>query len=223
MLTRDLAGAVLRVAFHDAGTYNATAKTGGADGSIQFELAQAANAGVNVGFALVQQIQALVNPLLTGVSANPVTLADLIQLAGVEAIGATGGPCFTVPLGRKDAAVADPAGMLPSPNNTATQLVATFTQNGLNTKWMVALSGAHTIGRARTLGNFVLDPVTPVTFDNAYYISLVNSDSGPFLSDRSLATTPATAQLVQLYAQNNGAWIKDFVDGYIAMSLLGTS
>lgn len=41
------------------------------------------------------------------------SLADLIQLAGAHAVKMTGGPAIPVPVGRKDASVADPPGRIP--------------------------------------------------------------------------------------------------------------
>ncbi|KAL2907182.1 L-ascorbate peroxidase 5 peroxisomal [Bienertia sinuspersici] len=44
---------VLRLAFHEAGTYDAKTKTGGANGSIRTELNNPANNGIKVGVDFV--------------------------------------------------------------------------------------------------------------------------------------------------------------------------
>ena len=129
VMSRDNASAVLRLAFHDAGTWNGATRTGGADGSILFELHQAANVGIQRGLEICAAAKALIDPLLRGVSKSNITWADLIQLGGAEAVAITGGPCIPVPIGRFDVQQADPSGQLPAATNTATQLVSLFTAN----------------------------------------------------------------------------------------------
>ena len=63
-----------------------------------------------------------------------------------------GGPSWTVLLGRRDSTGAN-AGLansdLPGPGSSRAQLEAAFLKKNLNTVDMLALSGAHTIGKAR--------------------------------------------------------------------------
>ena len=63
-----------------------------------------------------------------------------------------GGPTWAVPLGRRDARTASQAAAnsnLPSPSSSAATLISAFASVGLDSRDMVALSGAHTIGSAR--------------------------------------------------------------------------
>ncbi|VAH42253.1 unnamed protein product [Triticum turgidum subsp. durum] len=63
-----------------------------------------------------------------------------------------GGPSWTVPLGRRDSTTASAAlanSDLPGPGSSRSQLEAAFLKKNLNTVDMVALSGAHTIGKAQ--------------------------------------------------------------------------
>lgn len=86
--------------------------------------------------------------------------ADLIQLGSAVAIAEAGGPHIPLRLGRKDALSEEhctPDGRLPSaappfPAGEATpgeHLRNVFYRMGLNDQEIVALSGAHTVGRAR--------------------------------------------------------------------------
>lgn len=55
----------------------------------------------------------LVYALCVSADTQNLSLADLIQLAGAYAVKMTGGPSIPVPVGRKDASVADPPGRIP--------------------------------------------------------------------------------------------------------------
>eukprot|EP00899_Mesostigma_viride_P029488 jgi/Mesvir1/9724/Mv12193-RA.2 len=148
----------LRLAWHDAGTYRSPAPgvpakpwpdCGGANGSIHFpeELSQAANAG------LPRAIE-----MLSGLKADfpEVTWADFIQMAGAVAVELTGGPKIPMKYGRMDsdhAHIRDdelPDAAPPFPDKAATpaqHIRNKFYRMGLNDEDMVALSGAHTLGR----------------------------------------------------------------------------
>lgn len=64
-----------------------------------------------------------------------------------------GGPQWSVKLGRRDSTkanfVAANSGVIPSPTSTLSNLINRFRAQGLSTRDMVALSGAHTIGLAK--------------------------------------------------------------------------
>lgn len=64
----------------------------------------------------------------------------------------SGGPGWEVQLGRKDSRTASKAAAnnnIPGPNSNVATLVAKFQNVGLSSDDMVALSGAHTLGKAR--------------------------------------------------------------------------
>ena len=121
-VTGDNAGALLRAAFHDAGTFNAAKKTGGANGSLRLEIGQPENGGLQYAQLFIQKIKKA--------APEKLTWADLYQLAGAAAVEKTGGPTIDVKIGRPDAARADPAGQLPSLTDDAPTLKANFGRNG---------------------------------------------------------------------------------------------
>ncbi|KAH9314542.1 hypothetical protein KI387_023169, partial [Taxus chinensis] len=63
-----------------------------------------------------------------------------------------GGPTWTVQLGRRDSKTASLSGAnsnIPAPTSNLSTLISSFSNQGLSTKDMIVLSGAHTIGQAR--------------------------------------------------------------------------
>nr|ACU19256.1 unknown [Glycine max] len=80
---------------------------------------------------------------------NKVSCADILALATRDVIALSGGPSYTVELGRFDGLVSrtsDVNGRLPQPTNNLNQLNSLFAANGLTQTDMIALSGAHTLG-----------------------------------------------------------------------------
>ena len=147
----------MRLAWHDSGTYDkrvsAWPACGGANGSIRFEveLGHGANAG------LVKGITTYLMPIHTRHPA--VSWADLIQLGSATAVAHAGGPRIAMRYGRVDvptAAQCPPEGRLPDAMppfgdgapDAASHLRAVFYRMGFNDAEIVALSGAHTLGRA---------------------------------------------------------------------------
>ncbi|KAL2634498.1 hypothetical protein R1flu_005977 [Riccia fluitans] len=108
-----------------------------------------------------------------------VSCADIIAIAARDGVALAGGPTWNVELGRRDSTTASlsQANNLPSPAFTASQLISAFQAKGMNTNDLVALSGAHTFGKARCrmfqsrLFNFqntgAPDPSMDVTFRNS--------------------------------------------------------
>ncbi|KAL2341526.1 hypothetical protein Fmac_009466 [Flemingia macrophylla] len=84
-----------------------------------------------------------------------VSCADILALAAEVSSVLANGPCWKVPLGRRDSLTANRTlanQNLPAPFFNLTQLKAAFAAQGLNTTDLVALSGAHTFGRAQCTG-----------------------------------------------------------------------
>ncbi|KAE8729071.1 Peroxidase 4 [Hibiscus syriacus] len=101
------------------------------------------------GFEVVDAIKALVEKVCPGV----VSCADILAIAARDSVVILGGPDWDVKLGRRDSKTASfsaaNSGVIPPPTATLGQLINRFNARGLSAKDMVALSGAHTIGKAR--------------------------------------------------------------------------
>eukprot|EP00270_Netrium_digitus_P005050 TRINITY_DN16566_c0_g1_i1.p1 TRINITY_DN16566_c0_g1~~TRINITY_DN16566_c0_g1_i1.p1 ORF type:complete len:353 (+),score=63.69 TRINITY_DN16566_c0_g1_i1:62-1120(+) len=142
---------LIRLGWHDAGTYDKAVsewpKAGGTTGSIRFkpEIDHGANAGLINALALLEPIKE---------KFPTVSFADLFQLASATAIEVAGGPKTPMKYGRVDARGPEdcpPEGRLPDagPPSPAEHLRSVFYRMGLTDQDIVALSGAHTLGRSR--------------------------------------------------------------------------
>ncbi|KAF0898132.1 hypothetical protein E2562_001780, partial [Oryza meyeriana var. granulata] len=155
VLSKVKAAGMLRLVFHDAGTFDIADKTGGMNGSIIYEVDRPENAGLNKSIKVLGKAKEVIDHV------QQVSWADLIAVAGAESVALCGGPEIPVRLGRLDSSIADPAGKLPEETLDATALKTLFSKKGFSTQEMVVLSGAHTIG-GKGFGN-------PNVFDNSYF------------------------------------------------------
>lgn len=100
------------------------------------------------GYEVIDAMKADIESVCPGV----VSCADIVALAAAYGVLFSGGPYYEVLLGRKDGLVANKTGAengLPAPFEPVSSIVQKFGDVGLDTKDVVVLSGAHTIGRAR--------------------------------------------------------------------------
>ncbi|XP_047051390.1 peroxidase 40-like [Lolium rigidum] len=144
-----MAASLLRLHFHDC-------FVNGCDGSVLLddtpffvgEKTAVPNANSLRGFEVVDAIKAQ----LEQACPETVSCADVLAIAARDSVVASGGPSWQVEVGRKDSRTASLQAAnsnLPAPTSGVATLVQKFTNVGLSAKDMVALSGAHTIGKAR--------------------------------------------------------------------------
>ncbi|CAM9162389.1 unnamed protein product [Discosporangium mesarthrocarpum] len=146
----------IRLAWHDSGTYDESIKEwpncGGANGSIRFdpEILHGANAGLSKAIGYLRPLKK---------KYCKISWADLIQMASAEAVEYMGGPRIPMRYGRLETQSPSecPAeGNLPNAKppfgdgsaDPASHLRKVFHRMGFNDQEIVALSGAHTVGRA---------------------------------------------------------------------------
>ncbi|KAK8586672.1 hypothetical protein V6N13_085699 [Hibiscus sabdariffa] len=99
-------------------------------------------------FEVVDEVKEALEKACPGV----VSCADIIIMAARDAVALTGGPDWEVRLGRKDSLTAsqeESSNIMPSPRTNATSLIDLFSKYNLSVKDLVALSGSHSIGKAR--------------------------------------------------------------------------
>ncbi|KAL1552269.1 putative L-ascorbate peroxidase 6 [Salvia divinorum] len=209
VLTKNKAPGFLRLVFHDAGTFDEGDKTGGMNGSIVYELDRPENAGLQKTVKILEKVKDEME------SARPVSWADLIAMAGAEAVLICGGPEIPVRLGRIDATVPDPTGRLPEETLDAKNMKKSFQSKGFSAQELVALSGAHTIG-GKGFGS-------PVVFDNSYYKILAKksgSSSGGMSSmiglpsDKALAADDECYGWISKYSEDQNLFFEDFKKVY---------
>ena len=148
-----------------------------------------------------------------------------------------------------DETKATPDGRLPdadkgSKDKTASHLRTIFNRMGFNDQEIVALAGAHALGRCHPSASGYIGPwsPTPTTFNNAYYTLLLNikwepnvgpktpkfqykDPSGKLMmlpSDIVLIEDSEFKQYVQLYAKNQKLFFEDFSKAFQKLTELGT-
>ncbi|KAA8496909.1 L-ascorbate peroxidase 3, peroxisomal [Porphyridium purpureum] len=215
---------MVRLAWHDAGTYRAATNTGGANASIRYgpEIAHGANAGLKIAIDLLEPIKAKVPEM---------SYADLFQLASVVGIEFGGGPKIPFKMGRKDATEEECTedGRLPDATQGMKHLREVFYGMGLDDKEILLLSGAHTFGRAHSdRSGFEDKPWTkkPLDFDNTYFVELLANNDPSLLrlvSDEALMSEEELLGLVKLYAEDKEAFFKDYSAAHVKLSELGCS
>ncbi len=242
-----LAAPFVRLAFHDAGTYDATDETnpGGARGAIRFEpqRTHGDNDGLDGPIGQLEVVHAATPRL---------SYADIYQLSAYVAVWRSGGPAMRFRAGRLDGPAhsgwrgysALPAATM----SNAAEVLAYFHRLGLSETDAVALSGGHTLGRChRHISGFEGRwDTTESTFDNAYFAFLVNgtgytqdvlgvrSDSGllwyspitetvQLPTDRHLLALPQLRDVVHTYAANQSAFFFDFARAFERLSERGTA
>ncbi|TVU16717.1 hypothetical protein EJB05_40292, partial [Eragrostis curvula] len=237
-----LTAGLLRIFFHDCFPQ-------GCDASILLDNGERQlppNAGLQqAALQLIEDIRVKVH----AACGPTVSCADILVLATRDAVNLAGGPAYTVSLGRMDSGA--PASQndvftLPPPSFTADQLLKAFSDKGLDNFDLVALSGAHTVGKARCtnfdapttpprddLGKCLagicsaggdpnrlrdLDFLTPEVFDNMYFTGLRVNKAVMLNSDQVLATHPNTNWLVSGFADNHWWFFQQFATSMVKMS-----
>ncbi|KAI3714168.1 hypothetical protein L1987_72762 [Smallanthus sonchifolius] len=216
---KNCAPIMLRLAWHDAGTYDVNTKTGGPNGSIRTveEYSHGSNNGLKIAIDFCEEIK----------SKHPrITYADLYQLAGVVAVEITGGPTVDFVPGRKDSSISPKEGRLPNATKGAPHLRDIFYRMGLSDKDIVALSGGHTLGRAHADRSGFEGPWTrePLKFDNSYFVELLKGESEGLLklpTDIALLDDPVFRPYVELYAKDEDAFFNDYAISHKKLSELG--
>mmetsp|Transcript_33862 Transcript_33862/g.101982 ORF Transcript_33862/g.101982 Transcript_33862/m.101982 type:complete len:728 (-) Transcript_33862:124-2307(-) len=229
----------VRLAWHASGTYDKADGSGGSDGAtMRFapERDEGANAGLNIERDILKPVKKAVPEAST---------ADIWTLAGAEAVAVCGGPKISHAMGRVDAksGAACPAqGRLPDAAQGAAHLRDVFYRMGFDDKEIVALSGAHTLGRCHKTRSGFDGPWTskPLVFDNEYFVNLMNKDWVPrdwdsnfqytdkesqrftmLPSDLALKTDPKFAKHARAYADDEELFFADFKRAFEKLIGLG--
>ena len=233
----------VRVAWHAAGTFDKSDASGGSDGAtMRFapESEDAANAGLSIIHDLLLQVK-LRHP--------DVSIADLWTLAGCSAVEFIGGPKVKHTMGRSDAADGShcpPNGRLPDATQGAAHLRQVFGRMGFNDQEIVALSGAHTLGRCHYTRSGFDGPWTSnsLRFDNEYFRNLLDleweekvwgegmqgnrqfTDTATkkltmLPTDLALRDDPKFRKYVEIYARDEKKFFDDFAAAFAKLVALG--
>ncbi len=230
----------VRLAWHASGTYSKLDGSGGSNGGCM-RFNPEASWGANAGLKLARDILEPVKRAHPGL-----TYADLYTLAGVVAIEEMGGPQIAWRAGRSDfpdGKTSPPDGRLPDAAQGAQHIRDIFYRMGFNDREIVALCGAHSLGRCHKDRSGFEGPWTyaPTTFSNEYFKLMLNQKwtkrnwKGPMQYENSangadLMMLPADLALiedkefrkhVELYAKDEEAFRKDFASAFSRLLELG--
>lgn len=204
---------MLRLAWHDAGTYRASDTTGGANATIRMpkELAHTCNAGL-------EEATKILIPLTEAF--KEISVADMYQVAGIQAIKFCGGPNIPITFGRFDVEREEQVeeGRLPNRETKMPELRTIFHRMGLTDKDMIVLLGAHCMRWAcdDTSGPEGIAPEgIELKFDNSYYKELLETSSDPLL-----LAEPELRAMVEKYAGDQHAFFVDYMDSHTKLTEL---
>lgn len=173
--------------------------------------------------------------------------ADFWQFAAYVAIEAAGGPHMPFRAGRKDATEQDELikpGRLPDASQGADHLRQIFYKMGLNDQEIVALSGAHALGKGHKDRSGYDGPwtATPNKFSNTFFTTLVDNKwiekpgSSPkqfedeathklmmLPTDMVLLEDASFKAHVERYAKSEAVFFEEFTKAFNKLSELGSS
>ncbi|KAK9812935.1 hypothetical protein WJX72_006037 [[Myrmecia] bisecta] len=215
----------IRLAFHDALSYDEATHTGGANGTIRTEkeLSYPGNEGLGEALKLLEPV-AKKHPSLS--------YADLFQLAAQVSVEVAGGPHIAFVPGRRDSTVMAPQSRMPTLLDPASQQpsAAMFKKlakrTGMTHRHLIVACGVQQLGRwwgrdqeqppyyAKSYGQ------APLKFDNSYYRDLLEG-KGP-APDRCLLQDPELKLYIEEYASHPASFLEDFTAVHEEVSLLGT-
>ncbi|KAK9460307.1 heme peroxidase [Lipomyces oligophaga] len=230
---------LVRLAWHASGTYDVKSQTGGSNGStmrFQLEATDSANNGLNFARQFLEPIKA---------QFPWISYADLWTFAGVVAIEAMNGPKIPWKPGRiddDDDSYVPKNGRLPDAAQGAAHIRSVFYRMGFNDQEIVALSGAHNLGRCHPDRSGFEGPwvPSPTRFSNTYFKLLLheewkrgknsvgveqyNTEDGDLMmlpTDMSLLSDPKFRVWVDKYAQDKNLFFKDFSAAFAKLIELG--
>ncbi|KAG9236494.1 mitochondrial putative cytochrome c peroxidase [Amylocarpus encephaloides] len=229
---------LVRLAWHASGTFDKETGTGGSNGATM-RFAPEGDHGANAGLVAARDF-------LEPVKAKYpwITYSDLWILAGVCAIQEMQGPTIPYRPGRsdKDVAACTPDGRLPDASQGNKHLRNIFYRMGFNDQEIVALSGAHALGRCHSTRSGFEGPWTfsPTVVTNEYYKLLLNEKwnwkkwNGPkqledkttktlmmLPTDMAIVSDKAFKEWAVKYAKDEELFFKDFSNVIVKLFELG--
>lgn len=232
------------LSFNDAGVFS-EGKGGCPNAVMRFTDAGESKFKGNKG--LTPHAMPLLKPISDKYCPHLISNADLWALAANVAIRLMGGPTIPTRFGRVDAtssseSVPGQEGRFPEGDKGADHLRAIFHAKGFDDKAIVALSGAHTVGRCHPDRSGFDGAWTEqcLKFDNAYFKDLVeksyaaettskgcpqhkHAGSGTIMlpSDLALMQDSSFEPHVRRYAQDQSLWFNDFATAWTKLQESG--
>lgn len=229
---------LVRLAWHASGTY--CCKTGdGGSNSATMRFSPESDFGANAGLGHARDFLEPIKAKFPDIS-----YADLWILAGNTALEEMGCPPIPFRPGRADDAdekTCPPDGRLPDAALGAQHLRDIFYRQGFNDQEIVALSGAHSLGRCHTDRSGFWGPWTraPTTFSNEYFRELLDNTwtekkwNGPkqwedptgdlmmLSTDIALRDDASFRKWTEIYRDDYDRFAQDFVKAWVKLTTNG--
>jgi len=229
---------LVRLAWHASGTYDKETGTGGSNGATM-RFAPESGHGANAGLKAARDFLEPVKEKFPWISHS-----DLWTLAGVCAIQEMQGPTIPWRPGRQDRDVSacTPDGRLPDASKDQKHIREVFERMGFDDREMVALCGAHSLGRAHTDRSGYDGPwdFSPTVFSNEFFRLLADEKwswkkwKGPAQytdsKTKTLMMLPTDIALVKdkefkkhvdRYAKDSDVFFTEFSDAFVKLLELG--
>lgn len=229
---------LLRLAWHAAGHYDKKDGSGGSGSGATMRYSPEAEWDANAGLKTARDLLEPLKAKYPGVS-----YADLWSLAGAVAVESMGGPRIAWRAGRSDHGPERivPDGRLPDAKQGVDHLRAIFGRMGFTDQEIVALAGAHAVGRCHRDRSGFDGPWTnsPTMFTNDYFVQLLGAKwterkwDGPLQfedeskklmmlpADMALLKDPEFLKWVKAYAKDEQVFFKDFASAFQKLQELG--
>ena len=229
---------IVRLAWHCSGTYDKDSNTGGSNGATM-RFAPEGDHGANAGLKAARDFLEPVKEKFPWI-----TYSDLWTLAGVTALQEMQGPQIPWRPGRQDKTISfcTPDGRLPDGAKGSDHLRAIFGRMGFDDREIVALSGAHALGRCHTDRSGFDGPwsFSPTVVSNDYFRLLMSEKwayrkwDGPkqfqdlaskslmmLPTDMALVKDPVFKKHVERYAKDDSVFFAEFRDVIMKLLELG--
>eukprot|EP01135_Chromosphaera_perkinsii_P005356 Nk52_evm37s343 gene=Nk52_evmTU37s343 len=228
----------VRLAWHASGTFCQYRRDGGSNGAgMRFppESTDGANNGLDVARRALEPVKR---------NHPGASYADIWTFAGAVAVEEMGGPKIEWKSGRidfPDNSKCPKNGRLPDATQGESHVREVFYRMGFNDREMVALIGAHTLGRCHTNVSGFAGPWTraPTTFSNLFFVELFNQkwsvkkwggpkqyedESGDLMmlpTDMCIVSDETFRKYATLYAKDEDAFFADFASAFSKLLHLG--
>ncbi|KAL5417523.1 hypothetical protein PMIN06_001044 [Paraphaeosphaeria minitans] len=204
----DAARAAIRLAFHDC-------FPGSCDGSI-------INAKECTERVENTQMVRICGTLGEKADEYGVGTADIIQFAAAIGLAScSGGPVISFYSGRRDSFFPTALGMMPNATTDARTMVDLFAQRNLSKTELVALTGAHTIGRQ--LDGTDMDNAAGEWGHQFYSEISSNSAPHPVAADTFLAQAGETGEQWRTVGKTQESFKDAFIPAMEKLSLMGSN
>lgn len=235
--TRNMAPTLLRLCWHNAGTYSKDTGLGGSEGArMRFspELDWNSNKGLKSAMDFLEPFKS-----------EQISYSDLWTLGGIVSIIFMRGPVIPFKYGRVDSQEAStlPDNLLPDASQGSDHLRQIFGRMGFNDQEIVALSGAHAVGRCHPEASGYEGIWTRefLRFSNDYFRYLVEKqwivkqghnptqfqdgrDEFVMLpTDIALLQDDIFKSFVETYARDQELFFRDFVSVFSKLVELGVN